>query len=81
MAAGVLETLPIQLPEALASAPSAAHEAGVLHDVQVFRDGLTRDAGSRGERTDGCGSLLTEAHHQSHPDRVSQGGEEWHGTE
>ena len=76
MAARVLEPVPIQLPEALASALCASHKTGVLHHAQMFGDGLARDAGSRGERTDGCGSLLTEAHHQLHTDRVSQGSEE-----
>jgi len=61
VAAGVLETLLIELPEALAAAARAAHQTGVLHDPQVFGDGLTRYAGSCSESADGGGSFLTKA--------------------
>ena len=65
MAARLLEPLLIQLPEAFAAAARAAHKARVLHHAQMFGDGLTRDAGSRGEFADGGRSLLAKTHDQA----------------
>lgn len=64
VAARVLKTLLIQVPDALASAPRAARKTRVLHKAQMLRDGLTCDAGTRSECADGRGSFVTKANDQ-----------------
>jgi hypothetical protein len=76
VAADILEPLLIQLPDALAAAPSATHETRVLHDAQVFGDGLTRDVEASGKPRNGRRSVITEAGDQPQAGFVSQRCEE-----
>jgi hypothetical protein len=62
VAARVSEALLPQLPDALATAPTAMHETSGFHHVKMF-DGLTADAEAGGEPRDGHRSVITEAGH------------------
>lgn len=75
------KALLVQLPETFASALRAPHETGVLHDAQMFGDGLAREAGASSKFADGCRGFDAKAHDQAQSDRVSQRGEERHGVE
>src|ERR1700687_5796467 len=70
------ETLLFQLPDALAPVPRAAHETGVFHHAQVFRDRLTRDGKPGGEPRDRHRPVGAEAAEEAKTRLVAQGGKD-----
>jgi hypothetical protein len=63
--AGVFQAALLQLPNALAAVPCAAHQTRALHHSQMFGDGLSRDLGTRGQPSDRHGPMVTEPEHKA----------------
>jgi hypothetical protein len=61
VAACVSKALPVQLPNALAPAPLATHEARFLHHTQVLADRLTSHLRAGRKPGDGHRAVITEA--------------------
>lgn len=62
----------IQLPDALATMVSAAHETRFLHHLQVLGNSLTRHLEAIGQPSDGRWAIVTESGNQSQTSLVPQ---------
>jgi len=69
------QAAPLQLPDAFASLPRIAHQAGSLHHAQVFRDRLTTELGASRESLDRHGPVITQARDKAQAGLVTQGRE------